>query len=150
MRRLMPSLVFLSAFAAAVVAVVTNAWGVVVALALAGFGLWRFGRCHHPAPLGLLPPRTDDDGAQLPARWFCDACGKTWPAVFERGRQPIRRFEGYDQSKAVSAARRAKDFARRQRALALRRAGFETRRQPKVRRGAAEVVAMGQVRRFAK
>jgi hypothetical protein len=83
----------------------------------------------------------------VPARWYCDACGRTWPAVFEHGHAPIRKFDGYDQTKAVKAARRADDLARRQRALALRRAGYETAPRPKLNPDAAEVVA---IRRFAK
>ena len=98
-------------------------------------------------PLGLLPPSTDDAGLPVPARWFCDACGQIWPAAIEHGHPPVRRFEGYDPTKAVNAAKRADDLARRQRALALKRAGLDTARAPRPHRDSADVVA---IRRFAK
>lgn len=85
--------------------------------------------CRHPGPLGLLPPVTNVDGTRSSAQWFCDRCGKTWPAAFEREHRPILRFGGYDQSKAPHAARRADELERRQRQLALRRAGLSTRRR---------------------
>lgn len=147
MRRVVTSVVLVGTALAAVAAVVTGTWMMVLATAVAAAGLWQFGRCHHPGPLGLLPPSTDDAGQPVPARWFCDACGKSWPAAFEHGQPPVRRFEGYDPSKAVTAAKRADDLARRQRALAVRRAGLEAPRPPRVQPESAEVVA---IRRFAK
>jgi hypothetical protein len=147
MRRLLILLALIGAAVAAVSAARTGAWGFALAAVAGGVGVWQLGRCRHGGPLGLLPPTTSLDGAQVPARWYCDACGRTWPAVFEHGHPPIRKFDGYDQTKAVKAARRADDLARRQRALALRRAGYETAPRPKLNPDAAEVVA---IRRFAK
>jgi hypothetical protein len=147
MRRPVTSVVMVVTAVAAGAAVVSGTWMMVLATVVAAAGLWQFGRCHHPGPLGLLPPSTDDAGQPVPARWFCDGCGKSWPAAFEHGQPPVRRFEGYDPSKAVTAAKRADDLARRQRALAVKRAGLGASRQPKMPPESAEVVA---IRRFAK
>jgi hypothetical protein len=87
-------------------------------------------RCHHNDRLGLLPPTTLADGSRLPARWYCDGCGKTWNAVFDRDTAPVVRFTGYDQSKAPAAARHAADLRDRQQAAAVRRAGYAVRRAP--------------------
>lgn len=81
-------------------------------------------RCHHRGPLGLLPPVTDSSGLRLPPRWYCDDCGRSWPADFEHHQTPVQRFKGYDESKAVSSARRANELELAQRALAVRRAGL--------------------------
>ena len=86
-------------------------------------------RCSHPGPLGLLPPITLPDGSRTPAQWFCDNCGKSWPANFEREQRPIPRFEGYDESKAASAAKRADDLYKRQHAMAVKRAGYTERQR---------------------
>ena len=59
------------------------------------------------------------------------------------------RFEGFDESKASKAARRADELHRRQYQLASRRAG-PGRRRPKAPRPAAEVVAIDNLRRAAK
>ena len=115
---------------------------------LIGLGLWAivaFWRsasawCRHPGPLGLLPPVTNADGTRSPAHWFCDRCGKTWVASFEREQTPILRYGGFDQSKAEHAARRADELERRQRTLALRRAGLTPNRRRPARE--AEVVPM--------
>lgn len=146
MRRVVTFVVLVVTAVAAGAAVVSGTWTMVLATVVATAGLWQFGRCHHPGPLGLLPPSTDDAGQPVPARWFCDGCGKSWPAAFEHGQPPVRRFDGYDPSKAVTAARRADDLARRQRALAVKRAGLEAPRPPKIR-PESPVVA---IRRFAK
>jgi hypothetical protein len=126
-------------------------WIIIGAVGALALTAWQFGRCRHRGPLGLLPPTHDADGQAQPARWFCDACGKTWPAVFEREQRPIARFVGYDESKATAAARRAEELARKQRALAMRRAGIvpaapAQRRQPS--RPEAEVVPILRKRRF--
>ena len=89
--------------------------------------MW-FGRCRHPGRLGLLPPRTATDGTRIPARWFCDHCGESWPANLEHDRHPILKFAGYDESKAPRAAQRAADLDRRRQDLAIRRAGLTTNR----------------------
>lgn len=125
-------------------------WVIVGAIAVLALAAWQLGRCRHPGPLGLLPPTHEPDGSVVPARWFCDGCGRTWPAVFEREQRPVARFVGYDQTKATAAARRAEDLARRQRALALRRAGIvtaATNGRRSVARG-AEVVPILRKRRF--
>jgi hypothetical protein len=101
-----------------------------VALALcAVIAVWRVAWCRHPGPLGLLPPVNNADGTRSGAQWFCDRCGKAWPAAFEREQTPVLRFDGYDQSKAPDAARRAQELERRQRVLALRRAGLTPNRR---------------------
>ena len=87
-------------------------------------GLWKFGRCPHPRPLGLLPPTTDANGNRTPAQWYCGQCGERFPADFEHDHTPIQRFHGYDESKARTAARRASDLEDRRRQLAVRRAGL--------------------------
>ena len=92
-----------------------------------GAGFWWFGRCHHPRPLALLPPVTDEDGRRQPAQWFCAQCGEKFPANFEHERLPIPRFSGFDESKATAAARRAVDLEHGQRRLAVKRAGMAKR-----------------------
>ena len=120
--------------------------GILLGVALAPLvGAYAF-RCHHPGPLGLLPPTTEADGTRLPARWFCDRCSRTWPAGFEHEHRPIPRYEGFDQSKAPEAARRADDLYKKTHAMALRRAGF-TADKRKTERPAAEVVAIEPLRR---
>jgi hypothetical protein len=141
------ALVVLAVLVASVAAVATGTWGFALAALVGVFGFWQFGKCHHAGPLGLLPPTAQTDGSTVPARWFCDACGKTWPASFEHDQRPVPRFHGYDPTKAVNAAKRAEDLARRQRALAVKRAGLEPPPRPKSNVDAAEVVA---IRRFAK
>jgi hypothetical protein len=118
------------------------------AIAVAG---WRLVPCRHPGPLGLLPPRHDGD-AEVPARWFCDKCGRSWPAQFERDHHPIYRFAGYDPNKAKAAARRADELLRQQRALAVRRAGLAVRRaDTRARRAeSADVVPILDGRRFGR
>lgn len=117
---------------------------------IAGLGLWavvvvwRSAWCRHPGPLGLLPPVTNADGTRSAAHWFCDRCGKTWAASFEREQTPIRRYDGFDQSKAQDAARRADELERRQRTLALRRAGLTPNRRRPARE--AEVVPLLSLR----
>lgn len=127
-------------------------WGIVLSLAALAAVMWQFARCRHTGPLGLLPPVHDETGALVPARWYCDQCGKSWPAVFEREQQPITRFAGYDESKAPAASRRADELARRQRALAMRRAGIATglsaERRAAARPDPAAVVPIAQSRRF--
>jgi hypothetical protein len=126
--------------------------GVMLSIATFAALAWQFARCRHSGPLGLLPPVHDETGALVPARWYCDRCGKSWPAVFERDQQPITRFAGYDESKAPAASRRADELARRQRALAMRRAGIATglsaERRAAARPDPAAVVPIGQARRF--
>ena|SRR5215831_11942680 len=92
-----------------------------------GAGFWWFGRCHHPRPLALLPPVTDEDGRRQPAQWFCAQCGEKFPANFEHERLPIPRFSGFDESKATASARRAIDLEHGQRRLAVKRAGMAKR-----------------------
>src|SRR6186713_1742348 len=104
------------------------ALAVVAGAALVGGGWWMLAKCHHRGRLGLLPPTTLADGSRVPARWYCDGCGKTWDAAFDRDTAPVVKFTGYDQSKAPAAARQAADLRDRQQAAAVRRAGYAARR----------------------
>jgi|SRR5579863_3326756 len=107
------------------VTVVTVLWTSVAAGAsVVALVVWQLMKCRHRQPLGLLPPVMNERGEQVPARWYCDECGQSWPAMFERGRGPVQRFTGYDQSKAAEAAKRAGELEERTRALALRRSGI--------------------------
>lgn len=123
MRQLVGGAVVLAAGTMAFVTFRPSWWIVSMSAVVIGSGVWYFGRCRHPGPLGLLPPTADEAGGQQPARWFCDRCGQSWPAGFERERTPIYRFAGYDPSKAVAAAKRAEELERKQRELAVKRAG---------------------------
>ncbi len=109
--------------------------------------------CRHSGPLALLPPTMNADGSSLPARWYCDRCGRAWPAKFERPQTPVVRFAGYDETKAVSAARRAGELADRQRTLALERAGLKPAARAASRSASAEsadVVALRPRREMAR
>jgi hypothetical protein len=117
--------IFLAVLFTALATIGSQAGAIVLAGGVGALALWWFGRCHHPSPLGLLPPTTDADGVRQPARWFCGACSATWVAEFSRDREPVRRFDGFDATKAEHAARRADELERRQRALAVRRAGLD-------------------------
>lgn len=101
---------------------------VLAGIASVGLGLYWLGTCRHSGPLGLLPPTTADDGTRLPARWYCDACGKSWPAGLESDHAPVVRFSGYDESKLPAAARRAAAFEKQRTALAAKRAGLSAAR----------------------
>ena len=154
MRRTLACLLFAVVCAVALMTTGTYRLAMVLPLAAAAAVVWRVWQCHHPGPLGLLPPTTDVDGSRLPARWFCDACGHSWPAVFERAQQPVRRFEGFDESKAADAARRADELFRRQHQLAIRRAGGAERApseaKRRVRRPAAQIVPLENKVRLVK
>jgi hypothetical protein len=114
-----------------VAAVVSVLWpSVFVGAGLVAMLVWQITRCRHSQPLGLLPPIVNERGETVPPRWYCDDCGKSWPAVFEHGPGPVQRFSGYDQSKATAAAKRADELADRTRALALKRAGVNPMSQP--------------------
>jgi hypothetical protein len=123
MRRPLAAVVILFVAVLVLTAAVTHWWPVVVGTGMLAV-LWPLLRCHHPGPLGLLPPVVDDvSGERLPARWYCDHCGQAWPAGITHGPTPVQRFSGYDQTKAQSAARRASELAAAQRDLAVRRSG---------------------------
>lgn len=107
---------------------VPMAFVAMLAAAAGGAVLYWFGRCHHGDRLGLLPPTMAADGTRLPARWYCDNCGRTWAAGLEHDRSPVVRFSGYDQSKLPAAARRAATLDKQRQALAIRRAGLVTPR----------------------
>jgi hypothetical protein len=125
---------------------VTRGVGIVALSLCAVVVVWRSAWCRHPGPLGLLPPIANADGTRSSAQWFCDRCGKTWPAAFEREHSPILRFDGYDQSKAPDAARRAQELERRQRLLAIRRAGLTPNPHRRRADREAEVVPIMQLR----
>ena len=99
-------------------------WLVILAAGVLAVGAWQLSVCRHAGPLALLPATSGLDGSTLPPRWHCDRCGATWPARFEKTHTPVRRFTGYDQSKAAIAARRAAELSDRRRALAVQRAGL--------------------------
>ncbi len=86
--------------------------------------LWA-GRCRHRGKLGLLPPVTAADGSRISARWYCPDCRAEWPAGIDRvgTSKTIRKFDGYDQSKAPLAAAKAEQLNKRRTAAALERAG---------------------------
>ena len=86
-------------------------------------------RCSHAGPLGLWPATVSDTGEIVSARWFCDRCGKSWPAGFDHGKPPVQKFTGYDPSKAIRSAHRATELELRQRALACKRAGIDAPRE---------------------
>jgi hypothetical protein len=156
MRRLVAGVLLLLAFAGGLRTPGLPWWGLAALMIAASWLAWRLSVCPHNGPLALLPATTDFDGTTLPPRWFCDACGKEWAAHFEKEQTPVRKFIGYDESKAVGAAKRAAELVERQRQLALQRAGLRpaTRRAKSVREPAltpdtADVVPIGQGRRFA-
>jgi hypothetical protein len=107
------------------VTAITLAIGMVVLTAAALIWLCR---CHHRPPLALLPPTTDARGNRRPARWYCDRCGKEWPAVFERPSAPIQKYSGFDPTKAPAAAKRAEELAARLKAAQVARAGTVEKR----------------------
>jgi len=117
---------------------------------------WRF-RCLHSGPLSLLPAVTEFTGEKLPARWYCDRCGRSWPAEFLHETRPVQKFVGYDEKKAGLAIERAQMLDDQRRSIAMQRAGLrQTRivRRRRVVNGAAEpthpnVVPIGDVRRQA-
>jgi hypothetical protein len=115
--------------------------------AVIGAGVWWLGQCRHRGPLGLLPPVMNPDGTRTPAQWYCDRCGESWDAGFSSAPRVVQRFDGYDPSKALDAARRAEDLERHQRRLALRRAGLTgTKSRPRIHRNPAEVVPITHAR----
>jgi hypothetical protein len=135
-------------------------WALILGIAAVGALAWRLSVCPHDGPLALLPATTDIEGTPLPPRWFCDACGRTWAANFDKAQTPVAKFTGYDESKAVNAAKRAAELAERQRMLALQRAGLRpatatarraARPAPEPNRvpDTADVVPIGHGRRFA-
>lgn len=116
-------------------ATLVGLWNVPVFIGLVGVsgvgaGLWWLGRCHHPRPLGLLPPTWNDYGERQHAQWFCAACGKTWAVQMDRNEAPVQRFTGYDESKAPEAARRATALEARRREMAVLRAGLRKPQAP--------------------
>jgi hypothetical protein len=124
MRRLVTRSVIAVAAVAGISVWMRQGWVLAGLGSVLAAGLWKFGRCPHPRPLGLLPPTTDAKGTRTPAQWYCGQCGERFPAAFEHDHTPIQRFEGYDETKARNAARRASDLEDRRRQLAVRRAGM--------------------------
>jgi hypothetical protein len=117
---------------------------------------WRF-RCLHRGPLSLLPAVTDFTGEKLPARWYCDRCGRSWPAQFEHETKPIQKYIGYDEKKAAAAIERAQTLEDQKRSIAMQRAGLRQARIVRRKRVAGDapesthpnVVPIGDVRRQA-
>ena len=126
MRRLLGGVLVVAAIAGMVIWTIPVLLLIVLAAA-AGTAFWWFSRCHHPRPLGLLPPMIDEQGVLQPAQWYCGACGERFPATFVHDRTPIPRFTGYDESKSRVSARRAADLEQNQRRIALKRAGLAGR-----------------------
>lgn len=124
-------------------------WGLGAVLLALGLIGWRLSVCPHHGPLALLPSTTDLDGAKLPARWFCDACGKTWAANLEKPQTPIQKFKGYDESKATQSAKRARELVESTRILAARRAGVRPSHTTKTADAATEG-AKSNIRNFHK
>lgn len=148
MRRLIVCSVVLLAFGGVLRVAALPGWALAACLAVIAVIAWRLSECSHPGPLGLLPATTDLDGAPLPPRWYCDRCGRTWAAHFEKEHTPVYRFSGYDESKAVHAAKRATELADRQRHLALQRAGLRraSKRVRPVREPAPDSAAVVSIR----
>jgi hypothetical protein len=94
---------------------------------------WRY-RCPHREPLALLPPVTEASGERLPARWFCDRCGQTWPIELEHDRKPVPKYVGFDEKKALRAAERAVLLEEQRRSIAMQRAGLTRPRIQRKRR----------------
>jgi hypothetical protein len=156
MRRIVACVVLLLALAGGLRAPALPWWGLAVLMAGAAVLAWKLSSCPHSGPLGLLPATTDLAGSRLPPRWYCDACGLEWTAHFEKDQTPVRKFSGYDESKAVHSAKRAAELADRQRTLALQRAGLRPAAQrvktvlaPVRSPNTADVVPIGHSRRFA-
>src|SRR5690606_16984501 len=103
MRGVMTSRMFVPGIAVVLGVVVLGVIAPTVFLVMVGgaaavaFFTWC-ARCRHAGALGLLPPVTGADGVKQPARWYCDSCGRSWPAELEHDRRPIVRYSGYDES----------------------------------------------------
>ena len=81
--------------------------------------------CSHRHPT-LLPAVRGAGPDRDHARWYCDRCGATWDASLEPVSRPRVIYDGYDESKAISAAARADALEEQRRRLAVRRAGWVT------------------------
>jgi hypothetical protein len=157
MRRIVACIVLLLVLAGGLWVPALPWWGLAALMAAAAVLAWKLSSCPHRGPLALLPATAGLDGAMRPPRWYCDACGLEWEAHFEKAQTPVRKFTGYDESKAVHAAKRAAELADRQRTLALQRAGLrpaarkvKTARPPALSTDAADVVVpIRQGRRLA-
>jgi hypothetical protein len=123
MRRLVVGCVVLLAITLAVAGSGLFWWSRVIMVVGAAAGLLLALRCRHPHP-ALQPPLQTESGERHHARWYCDDCGRSWPAVFERDRAPVLKYAGFDQAKAPEAERRARMLDVRRRELALDRAGL--------------------------
>lgn len=103
-----------------------------VAGALGGFSalIWLFRGCRHPNPHFVKQETRRDEttGEEVvvhPAHYCCYECGKTWLA---KQRDPawaasaiVQKYHGYDERKAVRAAKRSALEERQRRFLAVRR-----------------------------
>lgn len=97
--------------------------GAAAGLAILIASAWRLSGCRHPGRLGLMPPVRNPDGSRTVAQWYCDACGRSWPANLEQPRRIVQKFAGHDEQKASDAAQRADALAARRRQDAVARSG---------------------------
>jgi hypothetical protein len=108
--------------------------------ALAGVSalIWLFKGCRHPNPHFVKQETRRDEatGEEVvhPAHYCCYECGKTWLA---RQRDPawtasplVQKYHGYDERKAVRAAKRSVLEERQRRFLAVRRIGGPAPKPP--------------------
>jgi hypothetical protein len=123
MRRLVVGSAVLIGLTGAVIGLDLFWWSRGIVVAAAASALLFACRCRHPHP-ALQPPLLDPSGERHEARWYCDDCGRSWEAIFERERAPVVKYAGFDQAKAPEAERRARLLDVRRRELALDRAGL--------------------------
>jgi hypothetical protein len=90
--------------------------------------VWAFGRqCAHPHA-SLLPPVAGAGPDRDHARWYCDRCGREWPATINDGARPRAVYEGFDEALAARSAARAESLERQRRRLADKRTASRERR----------------------
>ena len=118
-------------------------WWLGSATAIASVVAVGMNRCRHPYP-ALQPAMRDDGGELQPARWYCHDCGRSWAAIFERETTPVLRYSGFEQEKAIEAARRADELDARRRALAVDRAGLPNLRSASGPVGIARTASRGR------
>jgi len=98
---------------------------------------WVIGRqCAHPHAT-LLPPVASAGPDRDHARWYCDQCGREWPALISSGARPRAVYEGFDEALAARAAARADTLERQRRRLANKRSAVPVIRERPPRQAAA-------------